>query len=290
MTDTGELRRELPHGVEEYRPNVSNRCFSELRFGLLGPLTVWTSDPTKRPDIDRQLSENKVRVMLSALLLRANQFLTSRQLETLLWEDPPESARSNIRSYLARVRKVMTLADSSVSRLSSVRRGCGGLYRLKVSSMELDADVFVRLVRRASDESRAERFADAAATLQAALALWRGPASGACFAESERLRAQLDALDHLRLVAQEDLLSLRLRIGEHRLLVPEIRTLLSDHPTREALWASLMRAHYYAGDVAAASNTFHECRRLLARELGVNPGTELQRLHQSILCREDKSV
>ncbi|MFD2767096.1 AfsR/SARP family transcriptional regulator [Micromonospora eburnea] len=256
-------------------------------------MVIWSADPSRDESVERRLSENKARGTLAVLLLRANRFVTQAQMSQLLWDTPPDSARSNIRSYVARVRKALDLADLGVSRLSSVKRcgpSDGGSYSLRVEPMELDADVFVRLVRRAGEEARAGAVARAAAMLRLALGLWRGDAGHADLAVADSLRAQLDALNQLRLVAQEDLLSLQLRLGEHRLLIPEIRGLLTEHQMREGLWAQLMRAHYRSGDIGGALNAYKEYWRVLDRNLGVQPGPMLQQLYRSILDRDDESV
>lgn len=256
-------------------------------------MVVWSTDPCRNEDVEQRLSENKARGTLAILLLRANQFVTQAQLSQLLWDAPPDSARSNVRSYVARVRKALEIAHPGVPRLSSVKRGGpsnGCAYRLLVDPMELDADVFVRLVRHADKEARAGAVASAAATLRRALNLWRGDAGHTDLAVADALRAQLDSLNQLRLVAHEDLLSLQLRLGEHRLLIPEIRALLAEYPMRERLWAHLMRAYYRSGDIGAALNAYREFWQMLDRDLGVQPGAELQQLHRSILHRDDDSV
>jgi DNA-binding SARP family transcriptional activator len=142
---------------------------SKLKFGILGPVAVWTNDPGCDEAVQQALSENKARGTLVALLLRANQFVTQAQLSQLLWDAPPDSARPNIRTYVAQVRKALECTDQNTSRLSSIKRGAqteGGSYRLRIDPMELDADLFVRLVRHAREESRAGAVADAASTLR----------------------------------------------------------------------------------------------------------------------------
>ncbi len=279
--------------VRTTKPAIAESCSTVLRFGILGPTVAWSADLDRDEEVEQALSENKARGALAVLLLRANQFVTQAQLSQLLWDSPPDSARSNVRSYVAQVRKALAIADAGPSRLSSVKRGGqsdGNSYRLRVESMELDADVFVRLVRHAGEEARAGAVASAAATLRAALGLWRGDGAHTDLAVAEALRAQLESLNQLRLVAYEDLLSLQLRLGEHRLMIPEIRALLAEHPMREGLWAHLMRAYYRSGDIGAALGAYQEFWRILDRDLGVQPGAALQQLHRSILNRDDDAV
>lgn len=266
---------------------------SPVKFSLLGTIAIWTFDRAREEYVERPLPEHKARGTLAALLFRANSYMTQSQLSRLLWDDPPESARSNVRSYVAQVRKALHTGLPGDARLSSLKASGvthSGSYRLRVDPLELDADAFVRLVRQAAEESRAGAVASAAVCLRRALELWQGDAGHDELAVSRALLAQLTALDQLRLGAHEDLLALRLRLGEHRLLVPEIRTLISDHPTREGLWALLMRAYYYSGEIAAALNSYHELRHILDSRLGVRPGAVAAQLHESMLRREDTSV
>ncbi|WP_254389743.1 AfsR/SARP family transcriptional regulator [Streptomyces sp. AC550_RSS872] len=153
--------------------------------------------------------------------------------------------------------------------------------------MDLDADIFVRLVSRAQTETRNGNNDRAIVNLERALALWRGTAGGADVAGSSRLLTQLDSFNHLRLIAREDLISARLVRGEHRLVVPQVRALLADHPYREVSWGQLMYAYYCCGDIEAALRTYLELRKVLDEELGVEPGQEVGRLHQAILARDD---
>jgi DNA-binding SARP family transcriptional activator len=156
--------------------------------------------------------------------------------------------------------------------------------------MELDADVFVRLVRHAGEEARSGLMAAIASTLRVALGLWRGEAGDTDMAVAEALRAQLEALNRLRLVAYEDLFALQLRLDMHRHIIPEIRALLAEHSTREGLWVHLMRAYCRSGDIGTAPGAYQEFWRILDRDLGVQPGATLQRLHRSILHRDDDSI
>ena len=77
-----------------------------------------------------------------------------------------------------------------------------------------------------------------------------------------------------------------LALGEHRELIPELRSALADNPFRERLWAHLMLALYRAGQQADALETFQEARRVLDEELGLEPGPDLRRLQEAILAHD----
>ena len=124
-------------------------------------------------------------------------------------------------------------------------------------------------------ETRARRCATATSlprdAVASALALWRGPAlqglTGAAWFSAEARR-----LETLHVDALEEDFEIRLALGEHRELTPALRSALADNPFRERLWGQLMLALYRSGRQADALETFQEARRVLADELGLEPG------------------
>jgi tetratricopeptide (TPR) repeat protein len=78
--------------------------------------------------------------------------------------------------------------------------------------------------------------------------------------------------------------NLALRRGRHVELVDELRQLTADNPLRERLWVQLVTALHRSRRRVDALNAYHEARRILADELGLDPGEELQRLHGQVLA------
>ncbi len=58
------------------------------------------------------------------------------------------------------------------------------------------------------------------------------------------------------------------------------------HPMRESFWALLMAAQYRAGRQGDALASYQRARTLLADELGVDPGPQLQELERLILAQD----
>ena len=117
----------------------------------------------------------------------------------------------------------------------------------------------------------------AIALLQRALGLWRGPGV-ADVGDEPAVLAEIQQLEWLRLSAVEDLARLRLALGEHELVVPELRRALAETPYNEQLWASLMIALARCGKRAEALIAFQQARAALRVELDIEPGRELQEL------------
>ncbi|ADJ45405.1 SARP family transcriptional regulator [Amycolatopsis mediterranei S699] len=218
------------------------------------------------------------RCVLAALLVDAGRLVTWEILIDRVWGDaPPSGARHSLYSHVARVRQVLaqvTLPDAR----PEVMRKSGG-YRLEVDPALVDLHRFQDLV------SRAHRLADSdprkAASLRAALGLWRGePLMGLDGPWSARTRAvwQQQHLDVSLAWAQAEL-----AIGRADAVIGPLTELVADHPTVEPAMALLMRALSDTGRDAEALSRYATARRLLAEELGTEPGPELRDVHRTIL-------
>ncbi len=247
---------------------------SGIHLRLLGPVEVRSGGAGRVPLAPRP------RLLLSALALNGPSVMPFAQLTEVLWDDqPPPSARANLRSYAAAVRSA--LATGGFGRLCRHDYG----YTLTVAPGEVDADLFATMVGRAESALLDGDLPGAAVLLEQALALWRGSA-GEGLPHAPALAGRLDALAEQRLVAQETLIETRLALGGHRAQIPVLRTLLAAHPLRERCWAALIRARYAIGDTAGALAAYRQCREELGRQLGVEPGAELTLLHRAVLNRD----
>jgi YVTN family beta-propeller protein len=126
---------------------------------------------------------------------------------------------------------------------------------------------------------------EAAATLDRALALWRGPPLEELDLDAS-VGAALGRLSELRLSAVEDRFEAGLLAGRHTELTAELEEFVREQPLRERARASLMVALYRAGRQSEALQTYRDARLLLAEELGLDPGPELQRLEKAILVQD----
>ncbi len=120
--------------------------------------------------------------------------------------------------------------------------------------------------------------------LDAALSLWRGIAFAGVpgpFAETERVR-----LGELRSAAAEERADVLLSMGRHEEVVPDLTAMVTDHPLRERMRGLLMIALYRCGRQAEALRVFAAGRRVLAEELGIDPGADLSRIHQQVLTMD----
>ncbi|SHF12404.1 BTAD domain-containing putative transcriptional regulator [Streptoalloteichus hindustanus] len=243
-----------------------------MRFGVLGPLALWTEDgtPVKIPEL-------KVRALLADLLVNAGRPVAVDRLVDDLWGDEqPANPVAALQTKVSQLRRVLSSAGEGGRDLVQSRPPG---YQLRVDADALDAHQFRALTTRALDDGDPRR---RATVISDALALWRGSAF-ADFADHPFAVAAAARLEEERLVAVEELAEARLLLGEHSLLVGELGDLVARHPLRERLRAAQMRALYRAGRRAEALASYAELRARLADELGLDPGPELAALHQAIL-------
>ncbi|MFI5803458.1 AfsR/SARP family transcriptional regulator [Streptomyces sp. NPDC051561] len=243
-----------------------------MEFRLLGAVSVATEAG------ELPLGPAKRRSVLAALLLRPNTAVPVDQLIDTIWDvAPPAHARTVVQGHVSRLRALLNDGEAAAYGVELATRGRA--YVLQMSESLLDAHRFEELVQLAKHQRQP---ADAVLMLREALALWRGPALTGTVS-SEPLEAAAHALEETRLVTVENLADAYGELGEHGRAAAVLRTEAVAHPMRETLAAALMLALYRAGRQSDALDWYHRTRRLLADELGVDPGRALQDAYGVIL-------
>ncbi|MGW2181009.1 BTAD domain-containing putative transcriptional regulator [Streptomyces sp. NPDC001732] len=243
-----------------------------MEFRLLGTVSVDTfTGPLP-------LGPAKRRSLLAALLLSANTPVSMARLTDSLWDDePPLHARSVIQGHVSRLRALLVGADAEAYGVELVT--LGDAYVLRLPETLLDSQRFEELLTLARGQRNP---ADAVLMFKEALSLWQGPALSGAFA-GPPLQAAAHSLEESRLATVEQLARAYSALGEHNRAAAVLRAETVTHPMRESLAAGLMTALYRAGRQSEALDWFHRTRRLLADELGIDPGHELADAYALIL-------
>jgi DNA-binding SARP family transcriptional activator/tetratricopeptide (TPR) repeat protein len=246
-----------------------------LRVGVLGPVAVWNGTEELRVGQPRQ------QAVLGILAMRANRVISRGELVDAVWgHDPPASAEGGIYTYVAGLRRIIEPARSARGP-GRVLVSSGAGYVLHLVPGQPDAVAFEQQLARARQLRKNGDPTSAVDALEGALGLWRGTAFAGVpgpFAETERVR-----LGELRSGAAEERADVLLALGRHEEVVPDLTALVTDHPLRERMRGLLMIALYRSGRHAEALRVFQDGRRVLAEELGIDPGADLFRIHQQVL-------
>ncbi|WP_431044743.1 AfsR/SARP family transcriptional regulator [Streptomyces sp. P1-3] len=237
------------------------------RYGILGTTQAQRPDGTAVA-----LGGARLRALLTALALYPGRVRTTDVLIAEVWPDePPRDPHAALQALVARLRRALGK--------DTVRSAPGG-YRLSADPEAVDLHRFERL---ADDGARALTGGDpatAAALLDQALALWRGPAC----ADLPDRTAPAARADARHLAARRDRAEADIALGRAEEAVLALTQLSGDHPLDEPLHAARIRALRAAGRPAEALAAYEAVREDLVSRLGTDPGPALRALHAELLA------
>ncbi|HYZ76444.1 MAG TPA: BTAD domain-containing putative transcriptional regulator [Gaiellaceae bacterium] len=215
------------------------------------------------------------RRLIAALATQLGETRSTDELLDAMWaEEQPRSGAKAVQIYVSRLRRA--LGSSAAIRTS------GHGYALDLERVSVDAMRFEQLVDDARQAMSGGNPLLARSLVRRGLDLWRGQAYGD-LAYEDWARSEADRLEELRKVGLEEWLTAELELGRHRELLPEIRRLAREHPTREGLQALTMLALYRCGRQSEALAVYGETRVRLREEFGLEPGPVLRELERRIL-------
>jgi DNA-binding SARP family transcriptional activator/tetratricopeptide (TPR) repeat protein len=243
-----------------------------MRVRLLGPVDVVADGET------RAVSGVRRKAVLATLALHDREVVSVSRLVDVVWgEAAPATATNTLQSHVSYLRGVL-------GNKAAIRAHPPG-YVFDLGAESTDVQLAERLLRqgtRSADPVHGVR------QLEAALALWRGPAL-ADLADLDGLEDQARRLDLLCLQVKRALSEARLAAGEHMQLVPGLEQMAAEHPLDERIHAQLMLALYRSGRQADALAVYRRLRHTLGDQLGIDPSQPLRELETAIL-QQDPSL
>jgi DNA-binding SARP family transcriptional activator len=241
-----------------------------VKIALLGEVTAQID---QRP-VD--LGTPRQRCVLAALAVDAGRLVPADRLVARVWGAvTPRRGRATLHNHISRLR------GAFAGTLAIVHRSDG--YTLEIDQAEQAVDLLhfralIAQARSGGDDSRR------VALLTGALALWNGqPLSGL---SGEWVEGERDRWQQERRAAEHDLVDAQLAIGLSDELVAPLAAHAAQHPLDERLAGQYMLALHRAGRSADALDHYRRLRERLVEELGTDPGTGLQDLHQRMLAAD----
>jgi len=252
-----------------------------LSLSLLGPFQI-----TLDEEPVTGFESDKVRALLAYLAVEADRAHRRDSLAGLLWPDwPDRAARTNLRNALANLRTAIGDRYATPPFLLITRET---IQFNAASDYWLDVADFRRQVtdgqRQVADQKDLE---SAIRNLQSAIQLYRGSflegfsvgdsaafEEWALFTREQLARQMSSALHHLAAAHEQRGAYEQARSCAWRQIELE--------PWDETAHQQLMRALALGRQRSAALAQYETCRRLLAKELGVEPAAETTRLYERI--------
>jgi DNA-binding SARP family transcriptional activator len=222
------------------------------------------------------------RAILTALLLRSGHPIGMTELAELLWDDPPSSAKANIRSHFTGLRRDLDRALPGLSHRIKTCRGTQSGYRIEAGPEEVDLPTFVRASRQGRDCLARGEVDRAVAVFEEALALWRGP-FGQDLPMTRWFDAHATGLRNGRLDTYEDLFTALLIAGRTDMLSYRIETIIAEAPHRQRLWELLAAVYCVRGDSAGALSVLQRCRTVLVEDLGIDVPPSVEAMRRAAL-------
>jgi predicted ATPase/DNA-binding SARP family transcriptional activator len=245
-----------------------------LTFAVLGSTQVHDGD---RPV---ELGGPLPRRLLTALVAACGRPVSDDRLAESVWDNqPPASSHTTMQVYVSRLRR--KLSDTG---RDALRRTATG-YCLITAPGATDIERFTEQIGAARLLAASGRSDEALPAFDAALRLWRGDPFADLPADLGVAAARVQ-LRELRDAAEEDRITARLALGQEASAVAELEGLVRAAPYRERRWELLVLGLYRSGRQAEALAAVRRVRALLASQLGIDPGPELQRLEQQVLCQD----
>ncbi|WP_328944978.1 winged helix-turn-helix domain-containing protein [Streptomyces sp. NBC_00250] len=239
-----------------------------MHYSVLGPTLARTPDGS-----DVAVGGPRVRALLTVLALRAGRTVPVPELVDEVWhgDEPPADAVAALQALVGRLRKAV-----GRDRIVSAEGG----YRLDARPEDVDARRFERLAVEGVAALGTGDPARAAALLDEALGLWRGPA----LADLPDRDTEAPRWEARRLDVRRARLDAALGLGEAPTALPELTALCAAHPLDETLQALRIRALRDTGRAAEALAAYEAVRRALANRLGTDPSPALRTLHAELLA------
>lgn len=246
-----------------------------VRFVLLDGVAAW------RGRDSLPIGPPQRRAVLAALLVNAGRMMTTEQLVAAVWGTAaPDKASATLHVLVSALRKA--LRPEPARERDGLIRAVDHGYLIDLADIDLDV---LRFNTAIADAERAKQRGDLAASraaLDAALNRFRGTALANV--PGPLAARQRCLLTRTRLIALENLVELDLAIAPDQPPHHDLSAALVANPHRERLHALHIRQLAAHGRTADALAAYSRIRQVLNVDLGVEPGSELRRLHQQILA------
>ncbi len=228
------------------------------------------------------LGPRKQRALFALLVSRVGRPVSVDVLLEELWAgDPPPAAMTSLQAYVCNLRRVLEPHRAPRAPAAVLRTRAPG-YLLDSGGVDVDVHQFSEHATAGWEAWGRGDPQRALTEFEAGLALWRGQAY-ADVADAAWVVPEVARLEELRLAVVEGRCAALLALGTHEVAVAELEAHVQAHPLREHGCELLALALYRAGRQADALGVLQATRRQLAEELGIDPGTALQRLERDIL-------
>ena len=263
--------RTLLADLKNLRRDLDSSPMPVLRIELFGNLRVtWGEQPLQA------LNQGRLQGLLAYLVIYGGEPISREYLAFTLWPDSAESqARTNLRQLIHLLKRALPEhCDFLAADAQTLSWRCDP--RCVVDVLDFESAAALADAARERQAKPEERKA-----LEIAAALYADDLLPAFY--DDWIKPKREQLRQRMVQILRRLVELLSEAGEASAAVSYAERLVAIDPLHENHYRLVMELHARSGDRAAALRIYHQCMRVLRRELGVTPGEATRRLFERIL-------
>jgi DNA-binding SARP family transcriptional activator len=250
----------------------------DLTINMIGPVEIYR-DPAK-PFAADAWTTKRARDILCFIASRRHRRASKDAIIDTFWgESELEVIEKNFHPTVSHIRKALNSNQPLKQNFLLYRDGD---YMINPEfSYRIDTEDFDRLVSEGEAARRAREFERCINSYEQAIAIYRGEFMQGSYDEWVEEQRSYYREQYLRML--EALAAVAQKTEDWSRSLKLAQQILRDDPFREDIHCLIMRAHAALGNRVAVKDQYETLRRLLRKELGVEPASETQKTYKELL-------
>ncbi|OLE51407.1 MAG: hypothetical protein AUG51_23210 [Acidobacteria bacterium 13_1_20CM_3_53_8] len=257
---------------------VAAQPITDLTINMLGPVEIFR-DPARPLAADAWVTK-RARDILCFIASRRHRRASKDSIIDTFWgETDFDAIEKNFHPTISHIRKALNSNQALKQNFLLYRDGD---YQLNPEfSYRIDTEEFDRLVLEGEQARRSREFTRCIDAYERAITLYRGEFMQGSYDEWAEEQRSYYREKHLQMLVA--LAAVAQSAEEWTRSLELAQEILRDDPFREDIHCMIMRAHAALGNRMAVKEQYESLRRLLKKELGVEPVAETQKVYQELI-------
>ncbi len=257
---------------------LSAKPVTDLTVNMLGPVEI-QRDPTRPLSADAWPTRRARDILCFIVSRRHHRASKDTIIDTFWGETDFDVVEKNFHPTISHIRKALNSNQPLKQNFVLYRDGD---YQLNAEfSYRIDIEEFDRLVSEGENARRAREFEDCVKAYEGALALYRGEFMQGSYEPWVEDQRSYYREQYLRLL--EALAGVAETSEDWPKAMQLAQRIIGEDQFREDIHCLVMKAHAALGNRGAAREHFEGLKRLLQKELGVEPSQETRKLYQQLI-------
>jgi LuxR family transcriptional regulator, maltose regulon positive regulatory protein len=252
---------------------------TDLTINMLGPVEILRE--RARPLAADAWTTKRARDILCFITSRRHRRASKDTIIDTFWgESDFEAVEKNFHPTVSHIRKALNSNQPLKQNFLLYRDGD---YQLNSEfSYSIDTEEFDRLVAEGETARRTREFDRCISLYESAIALYRGEFMQGTYDEWVEEQRSYYREQYLRLL--ESLAAVAQKTEDWARSLHLAQQILREDPYREDVHCMIMRSHAGQGNRHAVREQYESLRKLLKKELGVEPAAETQKVYKELVA------